>query len=43
MFNKDHLILKSLKKTVTQLGIENRVRFLGLRSDVAALCKPLMF
>jgi glycosyltransferase involved in cell wall biosynthesis len=41
MFNKDHLYLEELEKTVARLGLENRVRFLGARNDVAAIMQSL--
>ena len=41
MFNKDHLYLEELEKSVKQFGLEKRVRFLGLRSDVAAIMQSL--
>lgn len=41
MFNKDHLYLEELEKTVGRLKLENRVRFLGARNDVAAIMQSL--
>jgi glycosyltransferase involved in cell wall biosynthesis len=41
MFNKDHLYLEALEKNVREFGIEKRVRFLGLRNDVAAIMQSL--
>ncbi len=41
MFNQDDLYFEELKKTVRELGLENRVRFLGKRSDVAAVMQSL--
>jgi glycosyltransferase involved in cell wall biosynthesis len=41
MFNKDHLYLQELEKSVEQFGLEKSVRFLGLRSDVAAIMQSL--
>lgn len=37
MFNRDHEYLAALKETVNRLGLEEKVKFLGLRRDVAAL------
>jgi L-malate glycosyltransferase len=41
MFNKDHLYLEELEKCARECGLENRVRFLGLRKDVAAIMQSL--
>lgn len=41
MFNKDHLYLEELEKSVKKFGIDERVRFLGLRNDVAAIMQSL--
>ncbi len=41
MFNKDHLYLEELERSVEQFGLEKSVRFLGLRSDVAAIMQSL--
>jgi glycosyltransferase involved in cell wall biosynthesis len=41
VFNQDELYLEELKQTVKNLGIENRVRFLGARRDVAAIMQAL--
>jgi glycosyltransferase involved in cell wall biosynthesis len=41
MFNKDHLYLQELEENVGRFGLENRVRFLGLRSDVAAIMQGI--
>ncbi|CAN5414911.1 glycosyltransferase family 4 protein [soil metagenome] len=41
MFNQDDLYFEELKKTVRELGLENRVRFLGKRSDVSAVMQSL--
>ncbi len=37
MFNQDHLYLQELEKNVEQFGFKERVQFLGLRNDVAAI------
>ena len=37
MFNRDHEYLAALKETVDRLRLEEKVKFLGLRRDVAAL------
>ncbi len=41
MFNKDHVYLNELKQTVAELSLENCVKFLGLRKDVAAIMQSL--
>lgn len=41
MFNEDHVYLEQLKQTVFQLGLGERVKFLGLRKDVAAIMQAL--
>ncbi|HEX8288571.1 MAG TPA: glycosyltransferase family 4 protein [Pyrinomonadaceae bacterium] len=41
MFNRDELYFQKLKQTVKDLGIENRVVFLGARNDVAAILQSL--
>ncbi len=41
MFNQDDLYFEELKKTVRELGLEDRVRFLGKRRDVAAVMQSL--
>ena len=41
LFNKDHSYLETLEKEVSALHIEKSVRFLGQRSDVAALIQAL--
>jgi glycosyltransferase involved in cell wall biosynthesis len=41
MFNKDHLYLEELEKSVAQFGLEKQVRFLGMRNDVAAIMQSL--
>lgn len=41
IFNQDELYLQNLKQTVKDFGIENRVVFLGSRSDVAAIMQSL--
>lgn len=41
MFNKDHDYLAELKQTVCDLRLENCVKFLGLRKDVAAVMQSL--
>jgi glycosyltransferase involved in cell wall biosynthesis len=41
MFNKDHVYLEELKQTVADLGLENCIKFLGLRKDVAAIMQSL--
>lgn len=41
IFNRDELYLKELKLAVNELGIENRVKFLGARKDVAEIMQSL--
>jgi glycosyltransferase involved in cell wall biosynthesis len=41
MFNKDHIYLEELKNAMGELGIEDRVKFLGLRKDVAAIMQSI--
>ena len=41
VFNREHEYLQLLKQTVVELGIANRVRMLGARSDVAAIMQSL--
>ena len=41
IFNQDEIYLEKLKQTVIDLGIENRVKFLGSRNDVAAVMQAL--
>ena len=41
MFNQDHLYLEELKWAARNLKIEKRVKFLGSRSDVAAIMQTL--
>ena len=41
MFNQDDLYLEKLKQTTKNLGIENRVKFIGSRSDIAAIMQAL--
>jgi glycosyltransferase involved in cell wall biosynthesis len=41
IFNQDELYLKELKLAVKELGIENCVKFLGARKDVAAIMQSL--
>jgi L-malate glycosyltransferase len=41
MFNKDSVYLEQLKQTVSRLGIQERVKFLGLRKDVPAIMQAL--
>lgn len=41
IFNRDELYLEELKRNVKELGIENRVKFLGARADVAAVMQSL--
>ena len=41
MFNQDHLYLEELKWAARNLKIEKRVKFLGSRSDVAAIMQSL--
>lgn len=41
MFNKDQVYLEQLKQTVSQLGLEEKVKFLGLRKDVPAIMQAL--
>ncbi len=41
MFNKDHVYLEELKQAVADSGLEDRVKFLGLRKDVAAVMQSL--
>ena len=41
MFNKDHVYLEELKQAVSQTGLDENVRFLGLRNDVPAIMQSL--
>jgi glycosyltransferase involved in cell wall biosynthesis len=41
MFNNDYEYLEELKRAAHELGIENNVRFLGSRNDVAAVMQAL--
>ncbi len=41
VFNLDYLYLEKLTATVKNLGIENRVKFLGARRNVAAIMQSL--
>jgi glycosyltransferase involved in cell wall biosynthesis len=41
LFNRDHEYEQLLKDTVRQLGIDDRVRLLGARNDVAAIMQAL--
>lgn len=41
MFNQDHEYLEKIKETITEKGLENRVRLLGQRSDVPAIMQAL--
>lgn len=41
IFNRDELYLRELKLASKELGIENRVKFLGARKDVAAIMQSL--
>ncbi len=41
IFNQDDVYFKKLKQTAKDLGIENSVKFLGSRSDVAAVMQAL--
>ncbi len=41
MFNSDDLYFEELKKTVRELGLEERVKFTGKRGDVAGLMQAL--
>lgn len=41
MFNQDHEYLREIKETVKKLGLENRIKLLGQRSDVAAIMQAL--
>jgi L-malate glycosyltransferase len=40
-FNQEHEYLHQLERTVSELGISNRVRMLGARNDVAAIMQSL--
>ena len=41
MFNKDHIYLEELKKAVSEADLDEQVKFLGLRNDVAAVMQSL--
>lgn len=41
LFNRDHEYLDALKRTATELGIGNKVRLLGPRSDIGAIMQTL--
>jgi len=41
LFNRDHEYLDTLKRTATELGIANKVRLLGPRSDIGAIMQTL--
>lgn len=41
MFNRDDLYFEELKRTVSELGLEDRVKFLGKRQDIAQLMQSL--
>lgn len=41
MFNKDHIYLKEVKQAVSESGLGEKVQFLGLRGDVAAVMQSL--
>ena len=41
MFNQDDLYFEQLKQTARELGLENHVRFLGKRNDVAEIMQTL--
>ena len=41
MFNQDHDYLEKLKRTITKLKIEGKVKFLGLRNDVPAVMQAI--
>jgi glycosyltransferase involved in cell wall biosynthesis len=41
LFNQDELYLEGLKNAVNDLGIEHGVKFLGSRSDIAAVMQSL--
>ncbi len=41
LFNRDHEYFDTLKRTATKLGISNKVRFLGARSDIGAIMQTL--
>jgi glycosyltransferase involved in cell wall biosynthesis len=40
-FNQEHEYLHQLERTVSELGISNKVRMLGARNDVAAIMQSL--
>jgi glycosyltransferase involved in cell wall biosynthesis len=41
MFNKDHEYLREIKEAIDQMGLNERVKLLGLRSDVPAIMQAL--
>ncbi len=41
MFNRDHEYLQEIKETINKLGLEDRIKLLGQRSDVAAIMQAL--
>ena len=41
IFNSDHEYLELIKRTTAELGIRNKVRILGARSDVGAIMRTL--
>ncbi len=41
MFNRDHGYLEQVKRRAKKLGLENDVRFLGMRKDVAAIMQAI--
>src|SRR6185437_16315911 len=41
LFNRDHEYLELIKRTTAELGIGNKVRILGARSDVGAIMRTL--
>ena len=41
LFNRDHEYLEQLKSTISELGIEQKVRMLGARNDIGAIMQAL--
>jgi glycosyltransferase involved in cell wall biosynthesis len=41
LFNRDHEFLEVLRQSAAELGIRNRVRMLGARSDIGAIMQAL--
>lgn len=41
LFNRDHEYLEAIERTVDELGIRNKVRILGARTDIGAIMQSL--